>query len=217
MTNADESSEANKNRWTKFWRVPTRRYLLGIPAGGFLAFVVGIMFWGGLHWSVELSNTEAFCISCHEMRDNVYEEYTSTIHYHNRTGVRAICSDCHVPREWGAKMAKKMNATLAELPGWVMGTINTREKFEAKRLELATNEWERLKANDSRECRNCHALEHMDLEMQGRSASRRHAPERIAARGETCIDCHQGVAHTLPEGWEDIELWASREEDMRQN
>ena len=175
------------------------------------------MFWGGLHWSIEASNTEVFCISCHEMRDNVYEEYTSTIHYSNRTGVRAICSDCHVPREWGPKMARKFSASLGELPHWMMGSINTREKFEAKRLQLATREWERLKANDSRECRNCHALEHMDLEAQGRSASRKHTLKRAIARGETCIDCHQGVAHTLPEGWEDLELWASSDEDQAQN
>lgn len=76
------------------------------------------------------------------MRDNVYNEYTSTIHYSNGSGVRAICSDCHVPKEWGPKMVKKLRATVGELPHWLMGTIDTREKFEAKRLELATHEWE---------------------------------------------------------------------------
>lgn len=210
MTNMDETSKAS-SRWVRYWSAP--KHLFGVPVGAFglLAFPAGIIFWGGLHWSIELSNTEGFCISCHEMRDNVYEEYTLTIHYSNRTGVRAICSDCHVPREWGPKIFKKMSATVSELPHWLIGSIDTREKFLAKRLELATHEWERLKANDSRECRNCHALGHMDLAVQGRSASRRHAPERVAARGETCIDCHQGIAHTLPEGWEDIELWASPE------
>jgi cytochrome c-type protein NapC len=37
----------------------------------------------------------------------------------------------------------------------------------------------------------------MDLAAQDRSARGRHsnAPDK----GETCIDCHKGVAHTLPE------------------
>jgi cytochrome c-type protein NapC len=30
----------------------------------------------------------------------LYQEYKDTIHYSNRTGVRAICPDCHMPREW---------------------------------------------------------------------------------------------------------------------
>jgi cytochrome c-type protein NapC len=96
-----------------------------------------------------------------------------------------------------------------ELPNWMLGTIDTREKFQEHRLRMATIEWNRLKKNDSLECRNCHELDHMDLEMQGRSASRKHDPERVSENGESCIDCHQGVAHELPEGWEELPLWAS--------
>ena len=62
--------------------------------------VLGIILWGGFNWSMELTNNEQFCISCHEMKDNVYQEYKTTIHYSNRSGVRATCPDCHVPREW---------------------------------------------------------------------------------------------------------------------
>ena len=61
----------------------------------------------GLAWT----NTEEFCIGCHEMRDNVYAEYKGTIHDQNRTGVRAICADCHVPHEPGAADHPKMRAT----------------------------------------------------------------------------------------------------------
>ncbi|RMF94853.1 MAG: hypothetical protein D6727_11755, partial [Gammaproteobacteria bacterium] len=165
------------------------------------------IFWGGFNTALEFSNREVFCISCHEMRDNVYQEYKKTIHYSNRTGVRAICSDCHVPKDWTKKFFRKLRATTKELPHWILGTIDTREKFLAKRLELATHEWKRMKAADSIECRNCHELEHMDLSKQGRTARRRHDPERVRKRGETCIDCHQGIAHELPEGWEDIPLW----------
>ncbi len=162
-----------------------------------VGFVGGILFWGGFHTAVELSNEEAFCISCHEMRDNVYEEYTHTIHYSNRTGVRAICSDCHVPREWHHKMVRKVRAT-GELWGKITGKIDTPEKFEAHRLELARREWARLKKNDSRECRNCHSFESMNIEAQAKKAARMHAMG--IEDGDTCIDCHKGIAHTLPEG-----------------
>ncbi len=62
--------------------------------------VLGVIFWGGFNTAMEATNTEAFCISCHEMEENVYQEYQDTIHYSNRTGVRATCPDCHVPKEW---------------------------------------------------------------------------------------------------------------------
>ena len=66
------------------------------------------------------------------MRDNVYAEYKGTIHDRNRTGVRAICTDCHVPREPGPLIMRKMRATF-ELWGHLTGIIDTKEKFEAHR------------------------------------------------------------------------------------
>ena len=77
----------------------------------FVGFVGGIVFWGGFNTAMEATNTLEFCISCHEMRDTVYEEYKQTIHYSNRTGVRAVCSDCHVPKDWAHKMARKVKAS----------------------------------------------------------------------------------------------------------
>jgi cytochrome c-type protein NapC len=157
----------------------------------------GVIFWGGFNTVVEWTNREAFCIGCHEMRNNVYEELKKTIHYTNRTGVRATCADCHVPREWTDKMLRKIAAT-GELYGWIMGTIDTREKFEAKRLALAEREWRRMKANDSLECRNCHSLQSMNTAIQKPRARRQH--ELAAKNNETCIDCHKGIAHEKPKG-----------------
>ncbi len=163
-----------------------------------LGVVAGIVFWGGFNTVVEATNTEAFCTSCHEMRDNVYKEYSeNTIHYTNRTGVRATCPDCHVPKEWGPKMLRKVQAT-RELYGKAVGSIDTREKFEAKRLYLAEREWARMKANDSLECRNCHTLKSMDVEKQKPRARKSH--ELAVKNKDTCIDCHKGIAHHKPKG-----------------
>ena len=180
-----------------YWRVlssPSKYFSLGfLTVGGFLA---GIFFWGAFNTALEITNTETFCVSCHEMRDNVYAELKSTIHYTNRSGVRATCPDCHVPHEWTNKIARKMAAS-KEVWGKIFGTINTREKFLDKRLELALHEWARFKANDSLECRNCHDFKFMDFTEQSSRAADLH--ERfLSSKEKTCIDCHKGIAHKLP-------------------
>lgn len=195
----EEQEDTGRSR---LWRKPRSRWLLGIPIGGYLLFVFGVLFWTGFNTAMELSNSEAFCISCHVMEANVYQEYKQSVHYSNRTGVRAECADCHVPKNWFHKVNRKVVATFHEVPHWMLGTINTREKFEARRLYLADRVWTTMRKNDSRECRNCHEAEHMDTEKQDRFSARRH--ERGFAKGETCIDCHKGVAHLLPkEEYED--------------
>jgi cytochrome c-type protein NapC len=158
-------------------------------------FVSGIVFWGGFNWAMELTNTERFCISCHEMKENVFKEYQHTIHYTNRSGVRATCPDCHVPKEWGPKIVRKIQAS-NELLHKMLGSIDTPEKFQAKRLVLAEHEWARMKANNSQECRNCHNFEFMDLTEQGRRAAKTHPV--AFGKDMTCIDCHKGIAHQLP-------------------
>ncbi len=162
--------------------------------------VIGIIFWGGFNWSMELTNNEEFCTSCHEMKDNVYQEYKTTIHYSNRSGVRATCPDCHVPKEWIHKVIRKIQAS-NELYHKVMGTIDTRDKFEAHRLELAKHVWKTMKENDSRECRNCHKYDYMDYPSQGRRAIQQHT--KGFDEGKTCIDCHKGIAHELPDMYEE--------------
>lgn len=171
---------------------------LMVFAGGILC---GIIFWGGLHTVVEETNSLAFCTSCHEM-SYVYEEYKESAHYKNAAGVRAICSDCHVPREWLPKMVRKVQAT-NELYHKMVGSIDTPEKYEAKRLQMAEHVWETMRATDSRECRNCHSFESMDFHKQGRRAAEKMQKVVDRKTGETCIECHKGIAHKLPEGYGD--------------
>lgn len=179
-----------------------KRKLARYSAGTLLVIgiVLGVLFWGGFNWAMEMTNTEEFCISCHEMRDNVYAEYVTTKHYNNRTGVRATCPDCHVPKDWVHKVKRKIQAT-NELYHKALGTIDTREKFEAKRLELARNVWTSMKKTDSRECRNCHDYDSMDYVFQGRRAVDAHTEG--FDQGKTCIDCHKGIAHQLPDMYEE--------------
>lgn len=198
MSLATELSHAKA--WVRpYWETlstPSKVFSLGfLTVSGFVA---GIVFWGGFNTAVEVTNTEKFCIGCHEMRNNVFVELQPTIHYTNRSGVRATCPDCHVPHNWSDKIARKLQAS-KEVWGTIFGTISTREKFLDKRLELAQHEWARLKANNSLECRNCHNLNSMDFTRQSHRAAQAHSAE-LAIGAKTCIDCHKGIAHRLPDG-----------------
>lgn len=179
--------------WQKFWR-PSLRYGLGPLL--FVGAIGGVLFWGGFNTFMEYTNTMDFCVSCHEMRDNVYVEYKETVHYKNASGVRAACADCHVPRPWTQKFARKVWAT-NELYHKVVGTISTPEKYEANRARLAKRVWATMEANDSQECRNCHTFDAMDFHKQSKKAAERMQP--AMENGETCISCHKGIAHKLPD------------------
>jgi nitrate/TMAO reductase-like tetraheme cytochrome c subunit len=177
---------ALRSRWIRF---PL------FAVGGLVLMLVVV---GGFTTAVESTNSLEFCVSCHDMSYN-FEEYKKTIHYSNPAGVRAVCSDCHVPkRGWYDEMRRKFIAgqdVIAE----ILGVIDTREKFDARRLEMAKREWARMKESDSIGCRNCHSLESMDLKGQDSQASKKHA--RVISgelQGKTCIDCHRGIAHKIP-------------------
>ena len=184
---------------------PSTHFSLAFLALG--GFICGIMFWGAFNTALELTNTEKFCTGCHEMHDNVYQELQRTVHFSNRSGVRATCPDCHVPHDWTDKIARKMQAS-KEVWGKVFGTISTRDKFLNHRLELAKHEWARMEANDSLECRNCHSAIAMDFTKQTSRAAAIHA-KFLISKERTCIDCHKGIAHELPDmtgiepGWQE--------------
>jgi cytochrome c-type protein NapC len=173
------------------------RIRLGLGVAVVALLVAGVLMAAGaagLAWT----NTETFCIGCHEMRDNVYAEFKDTIHDQNRSGVRAVCSDCHVPREPVAMLKRKVAATFELWGHFVTGVLDTKEKFEKHRYDMAKRVWIRMKETDSLECRNCHKRESMSADLQSEKAQDRH--KKADAEGLTCIDCHFGIAHTEPDG-----------------
>lgn len=172
---------------------PSMRIGLGVLVTG--GFIAGIIFWNGFDAGLKATNSEAFCISCHTMADNVYPELQQTVHFRNRTGVRAYCSDCHVPHNFTDKIARKVQAS-REVWNHLTGDIGTREKFIDKRLELAQREWARMNANGSKECRACHDYEHMAFEKMDIMAEME--MRGAAQRNTSCIECHKGIAHQLP-------------------
>ena len=178
------------------WRRPQRWFLLGIPVGGLIAFLLGIAFTGGFLGSLKLAETDKFCTSCHEM-NTPFQELAGSVHYSNVFGIQASCGNCHVPPKFIPGLWRHIQA-YAEVWGHMKGELDTPAKYEAHRLQLAQKIWKELKANDSAECRGCHTPAAMAFSKQPVEAASAH--QSLAKDGMTCIDCHRGVAHTLPRG-----------------
>ncbi|MGY0218245.1 pentaheme c-type cytochrome TorC [Endozoicomonadaceae bacterium StTr2] len=182
-----------KKLWA-FLTTPTGRYsvitLLLVGAIGMASLI-----WTG-HKSLELTGSVEFCTSCHTM-EPVYKEYKQSVHFSNAAGVQAICSDCHMPQDMTGQILRKIGASNDLYQHFVTKSIDTPEQFEEKRLHLAKRVWARMEANDSSGCRKCHSYEAMDHSKQSVAAAKQ--MKEAAATNQTCVSCHKGVAHQLPD------------------
>ena len=163
---------------------------------GFAAGFIALSLFGT---SMIYTGTEQFCAqNCHEMANNNTREFKDTIHDKNRTGVRATCADCHVPHAPVPLYVAKFGALNDLWSHHVTHAVDTPEKFDAQRSHMAQRIWTYMKGNDSRECRHCHNEAKMDPEKQSDMAKARH----VKAKKEklTCVDCHYGIAHKVPDG-----------------
>lgn len=187
--------------WARLWKRPNSKWLLGIPLGGFLALGFGAAGIGGVNTALHATSTNEFCYVCHSHEAFIKPEYEASSHFANASGVRADCKDCHLPHGFFELAIKKVIVSKDIIPE-VMGKIDTQEKYDANRAYMAEKVWRQFKEDDSAYCKHCHSVESMDLEAQGRRTARRHT--QAAERGQTCIDCHYGIVHELPENATEI-------------
>jgi cytochrome c-type protein NapC len=182
-----------------------QRWMLAIGLAAALGiFSVSVGVAGA--YVLAVTSTEEFCVGCHEMSYN-FAEYKGTIHDTNRTGVRAICTDCHVHHEPAELILDKIKATKDLYYTYVSPSIDTKEKFDAKRSEMAQRVWRAMKANDSHHCRSCHREDKMSPDLQSPKAKVRHAKGK--AVGKTCIEWHFAIAHKEPDGPGPAELFGN--------
>ena len=162
--------------------------IITLMVGAVLGILAILAFDGVMY----VTSTEAFCGSaCHEMQ-GPYKALQETAHFSNSHGTSATCADCHIPREFGPKMLRKIEAS-REVWGHFTGLIDTPEKYAAHQPAMRERELNRLRASDSRECRNCHRLDRMDFAAQSRAVRRYH--RAMEQRGNTCVDCHADIGH----------------------
>jgi trimethylamine-N-oxide reductase (cytochrome c) cytochrome c-type subunit TorY len=171
--------------------------------GGLLMLVVGAGALGSMNWVVHKTSETSFCYTCHSHQSFIRPEYEQSSHFRNASGVRAGCSDCHLPHDnWFELMYTKALVS-ADVITELRGKIGTAEKYEAQRGHMAQEVWQQMLANDSKFCRSCHSFDAMNLEAQRRMPGRMHA--NAMESGKTCIECHRGIVHALPENAE--QLW----------
>lgn len=161
-----------------------------------LGAILGVFVILAAQWTLHKTSSTEFCLSCHTMQAP-YEEYQGSKHFQNQKGIRAECADCHLPQGGVDYLFAKLRASKDIYHQFITKKIDTPEKFEDHRLEMAQTVWAELKASDSATCRSCHSMDAMDLEAQSADARKMH--EMGAKEKQTCIDCHKGVAHFPPE------------------
>lgn len=193
MAEDTQNKQAVAKGWWQKLRAPSQYSLLALLVFG---ISIGIALWGSVNMAMEWTNRSEFCTSCHEMTIP-YEELKKTVHYKNRSGTTVNCSDCHVassktPTDYLYKSLQKLFAA-RDIVGHITKVIDTPEKYEAHRLEMAKRVWERMKSRDSKECRNCHSFATMDPDKQKSRSQIKH--EEAQEDKITCIECHKGIAH----------------------
>ncbi len=152
----------------------------------------------GTQVAVAVTGSDEFCgNTCHSHQKFVYPEHKLSAHYANRTGVRAMCTNCHVPHSYPAKLIYKAEAGIRDGIAEMRGVLSTQEKFDRERWRMANVVWEEMRANNSANCRSCHDDKAWDNKKQSEDAVKQH--KKFLSGKATCIDCHTGVAHKEPE------------------
>lgn len=184
-----------KDKLRQLWSWPGSRWLLGIPLGGFIMLAIGAIGLGSVNYVVHETSSTEFCLSCHSHELNIRAEYEASSHFANASGVRAECADCHLPQDnWFDLMATKIVVSADIIPE-LAGKVDTHEKWEVHRADMAATVWAEYRENDSRYCKSCHD----PAAMQGQSAMATRMHQLAGKNGKTCIDCHRGLVHKLPD------------------
>jgi nitrate/TMAO reductase-like tetraheme cytochrome c subunit len=180
--------------WRRLTSPSARWSVLALLAAG---VALGFVATAGTQVMVAVTGTDEFCGgACHSMQW-VAKEHKQSVHYDTRTGVRAGCSDCHIPHNYPEKLVYKTKAGIKDTVNELRGILSTEEKFKKERLRMAKAVWAEYKETNSANCRVCHVFTPEVLAKQKEFAQPMH---RKVLDGEaTCIDCHKGVAHTAPD------------------
>ncbi|KHT57937.1 cytochrome C [Photobacterium gaetbulicola] len=179
---------------------------LNVAAIAIVGIFIGWLTLGGSAAVMHYTSSTEFCLSCHSMQIP-YEEYQGSIHFSNAKGIRAECSNCHIPTDLMDYVITKFRATKDIYHEFVSGKIDNEDKYEDHRLAMAETVWEQMRQSDSATCRSCHEIGAMDTYEQTEEAAKMH--EYGVANNQTCIDCHKGVAHFAPEPELDSEAFSN--------
>lgn len=148
-----------------------------------------------IDFSLEATTNDEFCVSCHEMADNISGPEADRLYLSGSGELHGRCADCHLPKPFLPRLRRRLRAS-AEVYHHLLGTLDSPESFEARRLQMAQSVWSRMNHNDSVECRSCHD-DPLGVDAGGSEVARGYH-ERAGRNGIGCIDCHKGLTHRMP-------------------
>jgi nitrate/TMAO reductase-like tetraheme cytochrome c subunit len=198
MVANEDPANAKRGFLSRIWHrltTPSARWsVLALVVVGLVIGAGGVI---GTQVMVAATGSNEFCGgACHSMQW-VAQEYRQSVHFANRTGVRASCHDCHIPHDYPQLLWYKAKAGLHDAIQEASGVISTEEKFKNERTRLAKSVWTEYKQTNSENCQHCHAFDAAIVSKQKDFVQPMH--QQFLAKSATCIDCHKGIAHTAPD------------------
>jgi nitrate/TMAO reductase-like tetraheme cytochrome c subunit len=166
----------------------------------FLVLVVlvigGIAGAGAVIASLEVNratSSDAFCTSCHSMKFVGNDPHLlQSAHRTNGEGVRPSCGDCHIPKtNWFVETWAHVSSGARDVIAESTHNFNDLKIWEARRVALAHEVRDTMRAQDSVTCRGCH-----DAAAVQPKSERGQAAHALLREGRmTCIDCHFNLVH----------------------
>ncbi len=161
--------------------------LLGIGVG-----VIAVL---GTKKVNSLTSTPDFCgNTCHSMQAYVSNQpaFRNSLHQTSSTGIHAECKDCHLPHGFFRETWAHIASGTKDLYSSLKHDFTDPAVWEARRPQLAHKVRGEMLANDSENCRHCHA--DGKLRPKRERGQRQHAlADRQAV---TCIGCHYDLVHS---------------------
>lgn len=168
-----------------------------------IAFVIGMLATFSLEKIDQLTSTDSFCSnSCHVMKAYIAYEpvYINSTHRTTYTGIQAGCADCHIPEGLMAATWTHTVSGMRDMWSLLVNDFSTREKWNARREQMAFRVRDQMLDNDSRTCRSCHKQEALNPRRE--RGQRQH--ELVKRKGMTCIACHYNLVHQPVKAREDF-------------
>ena len=144
-------------------------------------FVLGII---GFTGTVVATESNEFCISCHEL-DYAYKGWKQSTHVNNPEGVVANCVDCHAPPQLSDLVLSKVESLNEVYSHWFKPSSDP-FWWQENLPRLRARARERLKDDN---CVRCHTWRFEPRSPEGKIA---HATAHEATR---CVQCHQYLVH----------------------
>lgn len=170
-----------------------RRWSLSIVA---LLIIGGVLGAGAMIASFEVNratSTDAFCTSCHSMKFVGNDpQFVASAHQNGAAGVRPSCGDCHIPKtNWFVETYAHATAGVRDAIAEFSHDFSDPKIWEARRIALAHEVRDTMRAQDSVTCRGCH-----DAKTIAPKSQRGQAAHALLREGRmTCIDCHFNLVH----------------------